>query len=311
MNSSTNPIYVEFAFISLIMPITLEEAIKQLVPISGQLWKKYAAQLKKQGKFVVAKKIYKLPIDLINNNEFSPIYFGKNDSIKVVLDNKDLLALDVPAGIHSASLHYNEQNTVFNWLRVHQRQDVLQIQQQRFNRNRGLINRLDFQTSGLLIFAKSNELYDYIREHFQDVCVEKKYFCIVQGKLVGTGVLENTLVPIDLKGKKMKVLDENKNNAKLSYEALEYNESHDITLTQIQLFTGLRHQIRAQLAHFQYPLLGDNLYNPRPNSSLNKFYLHAFEYKIRLPHETYLCRTSLPSWRNNFSSFNPFFETGR
>src|SRR5690606_6892948 len=140
--------------------------------------------------------------------------------------------------------------------------------------DRGFLFRLDYETSGLCFYAKSDELYKFVRTHFLDVAKKQEYYATVEGKLeVGEEKrLASHLAPYGERGHLMRVIEGKEPNAFLSYKSLAYCQKENISLLVIQLETGMRHQIRAQLSSVGYPILGDFLYGGREAPRL---FLHA------------------------------------
>jgi 23S rRNA pseudouridine1911/1915/1917 synthase len=129
-----------------------------------------------------------------------------------------------------------------------------------------LCHRLDHETSGLIIAAKTRAAYLNIREQFKNQTIEKYYLCLVEGKLTHEGLLESYTFNRYRGSKKVSVISlENKQPARSTKSSLvikstKYFPKEDLTLANIKLITGTRHQIRAQLASTKNPLVGDKLY---------------------------------------------------
>ena len=126
----------------------------------------------------------------------------------------------------------------------------------------GLVHRLDRNTSGLMVFARTSKAAARLSEQIRTHSFTKKYLCVCEGHLFGKGRIENHLY-YDEKQKKSFVVGKNKGKeAILDYEALEYTELDDkeYTLVNINLETGRHHQIRCQLANLGHPLYGDVKY---------------------------------------------------
>lgn len=136
-----------------------------------------------------------------------------------------------------------------------------------------LLHRLDRPVSGPLIFAKTKRAADLMSKQFRDGKIRKKYYALVFGLPCDTKDLENYIF-----NTKNGVLISDKDaggykKAKLSFERVKYYEDKNVflgglTLLDIILVTGRKHQIRSQLAYFGHPILGDLKYfNIRSNFS--------------------------------------------
>lgn len=246
----------------------------------------------------------KFPIDLLNHLDFIPqLSHSLLSKIQVIFEDDNFFVVNIPSKLHSSSLYYSQEDTIFNYLRITQKQDVLGVN--KFSRNRGLLNRLDYLTSGILIFCKKEDLYFLLRENYAKAVTKKIYFCILKGNLCTENTLENYLEGFGPNQHKVRVCENSTGiYAKLNYSIIEYNSHKDVTLVKVFLHTGVRHQIRVQFSHIGHPLLGDPLYGK--DSSLGEFFLHAQEYNVDYSHlirsgKSYCFSTPLPDWVKNFT----------
>ena len=138
------------------------------------------------------------------------------------------------------------------------------------------INRLDKDTSGIVMFAKN----EYIQSKLTNYT--KEYIAIVVGKLEGKGIIDK---PIKRKADSIieRCIDENGEKAITEYEVLKnFNiNREDLTEVKCLLHTGKTHQIRVHMASINHPILGDTLYGKETNL-IDRQALHA--YKIKFIH---------------------------
>ena len=124
-----------------------------------------------------------------------------------------------------------------------------------------LVNRIDRNTSGIVIAAKNAESLRILNKKLKDREIEKYYLCVVHGILKKKdGVLSGYLIKDENKNK-VKIYNkqtENSKEIKTQYRVL--NEKRDLSLVEIHLLTGRTHQIRAHFAFIGHPLLGDGKY---------------------------------------------------
>jgi 23S rRNA-/tRNA-specific pseudouridylate synthase len=108
----------------------------------------------------------------------------------------------------------------------------------------------------------------------------------VEGECKLEGSFTHYFSSKDIKGKRVTVSDyESKGDkGELALKALSYNPATNTTLMEVDLKTGLRHQIRAQLAHLGYPLKGDVFYGGK---EANRLYLHALNYQFEYDNKLY------------------------
>ena len=131
-----------------------------------------------------------------------------------------------------------------------------------------LVNRLDFETSGLVLVAKSS----YIHNLFKKIDITKKYYAVVEGIIDSDGIIEK---PIIREGK-IRVIG----GDKLSITEYHVIDKKTNTLLDIILHTGRTHQIRVHMKSINHPVLGDNLYGNGDNLALQSYYL-KFKHPTR------------------------------
>ncbi|MDI3310234.1 MAG: RluA family pseudouridine synthase [Thermoanaerobacterium sp.] len=138
------------------------------------------------------------------------------------------------------------------------------------------VNRLDRDTSGLIIFAKNPFMQNYL----QIVCPMKKlYIAIVQGDLEDRGTID---LPIKRKpGSTIeRMVDDDGDTAVTDFYVLKRGE--ELSLVKLELKTGRTHQIRVHLSHIGHPIIGDTLYGS-DTSYIKRQALHAYRLTFRQP----------------------------
>ncbi|EMY70083.1 RluA family pseudouridine synthase [Leptospira vanthielii] len=136
------------------------------------------------------------------------------------------------------------------------------------------VHRLDRETSGIVIFAKTEEGRTWLQKKFESREVKKEYLAVVRGYFQKELTLEGFMGK-DLDSairKKMKFSSSEFPDAKsvsTSFIPLNFNESQNISLVLVRPITGRIHQIRASLLYLGFPILGDKLYGPRETMFLD------------------------------------------
>ena len=152
----------------------------------------------------------------------------------------------------------------------------------------GIANRLDRNTSGIIIFGKSLGGLQAFAKLLQSHDLEKKYYALVYGDFQKTGLQEHFLEKD--KGQNKALESERGKRVKSAFEKLACVESSvgPLSLLSVQIFTGKTHQIRTQLSLFSHPIVGDDKYgDTRKNAKLRRTFplsyqlLHA--YSLRFP----------------------------
>jgi 23S rRNA pseudouridine1911/1915/1917 synthase len=153
------------------------------------------------------------------------------------------------------------------------------------------VHRLDKDTSGIFLVAKTDQSLRFLQKQFKERLVEKKYAALVIGHLKSEkGVIETLIgrAPGDRRQQKVFLPQEpqgaGKRPAKTLYRVLQRYQKYD--LIEAEPLTGRKHQIRAHLRHLGHPIAGDKLYgfkgqdNPK---GLKRQFLHAQYLKITIP----------------------------
>lgn len=207
--------------------------------------------------------------------------------IEILYEDDVLIALNKPAGINCQPNKVTEIDTLANGLLAicPELQGVgdgpLTC---------GILHRIDFDTSGLVLVAKNQDVYKQLREQFAARTVEKHYVALVSGILTVGETLEHQLAHNPRCPGRM--VDASLwNNIKRPMRAVTTYEpvqqtiigTHAVTLLDVTIFTGVTHQIRAQLSFSGHPIVGDKQYGGLQVKNFKRHFLHASSAKFLHP----------------------------
>jgi len=149
----------------------------------------------------------------------------------------------------------------------------------------GLVHRLDTNTAGVMVFAKTSKAASRLSESIKKHEMRKKYLAVVSGYVAPSNTyktLENRLIK-DEKNRIAKIVTNGGKTARLEYKSLETIKFHnkDFSLIDINLLTGRFHQIRAQFSFMNHPLYGDVKYHGEKNK---EFFLALEAYSLTFIH---------------------------
>jgi 23S rRNA pseudouridine1911/1915/1917 synthase len=146
----------------------------------------------------------------------------------------------------------------------------------------GIVHRLDKETSGCLLVAKTDEAHRGLSAQFAARTVEKIYLALVAGKLrKSAGAIEQKIGRHPVDRQRMSVAARRGRAAKTEYRVV--SSSHEMSLLECKLHSGRTHQIRVHLHHLGHPVLGDKVYGGRFAKTLPRQMLHAWRLGFQHP----------------------------
>ncbi len=186
--------------------------------------------------------------------------------LTILHEDKDIIVVDKPAGLLTIGTDRDKTRTAHYLLNDYVRKGNPK------SRNRVyVVHRLDQDTSGILLFAKSEQAKKFLQEHWPQT--EKHYLAIVHGILtskegtISTGLAENAAQRVYSTNDPAK--------GKLSHTVYKVvKESKGLSLLEIQLLTGRKHQIRVHFAEQGHPIVGDRKYGTG-DGRFRRLALHA------------------------------------
>jgi 23S rRNA pseudouridine1911/1915/1917 synthase len=218
---------------------------------------------------------------------------GQDIPLEVIYEDKDLIVINKPAGLVVHPAAGNPDGTLVNALIAHCGAGMLSIGGEA---RPGIVHRLDKDTSGLLVAAKSERAMASLAKQFANHTIERAYNAVVWGApRDSTGLIEGQIGRSPFDRKRMSVLRAGGKRAATRYKVLEkfgppsHIESGRAfaSLIECRLETGRTHQIRVHLTHLGHPLIGDPQYGrartpPRGKSDAET---HAFTVAANFPRQ--------------------------
>lgn len=192
-----------------------------------------------------------------------------DEGIKIIYEDRYLIALEKPEGVLSVKARFETQNTVHQFLKNKYGRVVV-------------VHRLDQGTSGVMVFAKEEEAAKRLKEIFKKHSLIRKYYAFVEGKLEGTGtwtseLLEDDRYHVHIVPEKV----EGSQTAITHYKVLK--KIKGFTLVEFILETGRKNQIRVQASEMGHPIAGDDKYGAKADP-LGRLALHAGYLEIPHPY---------------------------
>ncbi|WP_170917427.1 RluA family pseudouridine synthase [Maledivibacter halophilus] len=201
--------------------------------------------------------------------------FVKNVSLDIVYEDSEILIVNKPKGL----LTHPDQKEYKKTLTTRAQSYLKDLQTNTFKP--ASVNRLDQNTSGLVIFCKTYEALKKFNQMMRNREIEKYYICIVHGKISKSGEIKGYLTK-DSQKNIVEIAKKNYNNKgqfiHTKYKPLSYYG--DFTLLEVQILTGRTHQIRASLSKIDHPIVGDTKYGGKKIKGITTQVLHAYKLVI-------------------------------
>ena len=213
--------------------------------------------------------------------------------LEILYQDDNLLALNKPANCHTHPLTASETGTLANYLITAFPELVgvggfgsLQP---------GLLNRLDYATSGIVLVARSDAVWGDIRRQFDHHLIRKEYLAEVEGRFLTETTIKKDLTH-DRSDRRRMVVSPPAEPCRGLYPArtevcpLQFEASRNLTRVRLVMYSGVMHQLRVHLADVGHPIFGDTLYGGKPfpldkgkeseTISKNSFHLHCSQLTL-------------------------------
>lgn len=213
--------------------------------------------------------------------------------LDIIYEDDSILIIHKPVGLVVHPGAGNKDSTLMNGL-LHHCPALQNIPRA------GIVHRLDKDTSGLMVVAKTLQAHHSLVAQLQERSVSRQYYALVQGVITAGSTVDEPIGRHPKNRQKQAVVNFGGKEAITHYRVVEKYRAH--TLVRCQLETGRTHQIRVHMAHVNFPLIGDKLYAGRPKipkqcdeqmlKALQQFprqALHAFKLGLLHPEDGEYC----------------------
>jgi len=236
---------------------------------------------------VVNKPAYRLKGEIVEVErppEPPPRVEPEATPLEVLYEDEHLIVVNKPPGMLTHPAPGQSQGTLVGALLGYFGQGPVEAERVEEVRP-GIVHRLDKDTSGAIVVAKTELAQRKLSEAFKNRFVYKRYLALTEGVPRGLEKEERTLIAAigrhPVHRHKMHVGGVQPRHAETDFRLLDYLEGEDVALVEARPHTGRTHQIRVHLKHLGAPILSDALYG-RPHPAMPRHALHAYE--LRLPH---------------------------
>ncbi len=188
----------------------------------------------------------------------------KSEKLDIIYEDKYLLVVNKPAHLLTIATEDEKINTLY-----HKAYEYLKKKNK--NNKIFIVHRLDKDTSGIVVFAKSEEIKRKLQDNWNELASTREYLAVVEGKLDKPGTIKEYLA----ENKALITYATTKDKGKLAithYEPISFTNGQSVL--KVTIDTGRKNQIRVGLANLKHPILGDKKYGSTKNP-LRRLCLHA------------------------------------
>lgn len=207
----------------------------------------------------------------------------------ILYEDEFLLAINKPPGLVVHPAPGNWEGTFVNGLLA-----LCHIADNTDPIRPGIVHRLDKETSGVLVAAKSTPILNALCKQFHDRTVLKEYLAIVEGTCTGSHEVRGAIGRDQRHRQKMTIRLDGK-EAFTQITALA--SCQNLSIVKAMPHTGRTHQIRVHLASLGFPVLGDSLYGKKPCGQIPRHMLHCAQICLVHPisHSTLVLKATIPN----------------
>ena len=210
---------------------------------------------------------------IVNINDIITINKNINSTtfnLKIIYEDNDIIVVDKPSKILTISNKNEKEKTLYREVSNYLKKKNTKV---------FIIHRLDYDTSGVIMFAKNKKVQELYQNSWNTLAKKREYTTIVEGITNSRGHIESYLKT----SKTLKVYSTKNKDGLFSitdYERIKYNNKY--SMLRIIISTGRRNQIRCHMSDIGHPIIGDSRYHSKDNP-LNRLALHANKLEITNP----------------------------
>jgi len=198
----------------------------------------------------------------------------KYRGINIIYEDKDIIVIDKPFGMLSIATDNRKSQTAYNLLSAH-------VKSRRKGNKIFVVHRLDRETSGLMMFAKSKNVQHILQSNWKNIISERTYLSIVEG----VPEKSNGIITSYLRESKAMIVYSSQNpqdghKAVTHYEVIKSGRGY--SMLKVKLETGKKNQIRVHMQDIGHPVIGDKKYGSKTNP-IRRLGLHASVLAFKHP----------------------------
>lgn len=251
---------------------TLLEAVAKLAPDSSKTT--HRSWIREGRVFVDGKASFD-PRTALSQNQVVTLTpkskFVEDTAVQILYEDKHLVVVNKPAGLLTVAAAFQKEHTLHAYLKNRYRPDAVYP-----------VHRLDQETSGTILFARTAKARDYFKEQFERHAIDRLYTAVVEGQLTPPAGTWHTYQYEDPQYYVHNTLDPRQGKLAITHYRTQETSRH-FSLLELKLETGRKNQIRAHCLFARHPVVGDKKYGAHSDPA-KRVCLHArhlgFEHPI-------------------------------
>jgi len=193
-----------------------------------------------------------------------------SSSIDILYEDNDLLIVNKRSGLLTVSTLKDNENTLYKEVSSY-------VKESNKNKKVFIVNRLDKDTSGIVVFAKSERVKEILQSKWNDIVTTRKYVVVVEGVTKESDTIKSYL---NENSEYMVYSSKTGKLAITKYERIKYNDKY--SMLNVYLYTGRKNQIRVHMKDIGHLVVGDKKYGSKINP-INRLMLHCEEIEFINP----------------------------
>ena len=215
----------------------------------------------------------------------------QNIPLDIIYEDDNMLVVNKPSGMLTHPTTTEKENTLVNALKFKYGENLSDING---DFRRGILHRLDRNTSGLLMVAKNNPTHEFLANQIKEKTAIRKYLAVVKGVIDEDLILDYPIGRHKTQPQKMDVVFDEKGKPSLT-ELKILEKFKEATFVELTLKTGRTHQIRVHLSHIGHPVYNDTLYGfGKVKIKTEEQVLEAYKLKFTKPFSNEIIELEIP-----------------
>ena len=228
----------------------------------------------------------------------TPIHKKTRSNLPIIFENDEIIVINKPSGLLSIASDKEKGSTAYRMLTEY-------VQQKDKHNRIFVVHRLDEDTSGVLMVAKSVKLQQALQDKWNELVSKRGYYAIVEGHLDN----KSGTVKSYLKKNSQNMMYSSKKPGDGQFAVTHYKviqEIEDYSLVDVHIDSGRKNQIRVHMGDLGHHVIGDDKYG-NPSNPIKRLGLHAYELELKHPFTGKVMRFTAPIPKE-FSILFPNFK---